>query len=343
MTEASARLIRKELEKKIQFAGIIGNHPELIKNLQLVSQIADTEATIIIYGETGTGKELISHAIHENSRRSNKPFVPLNCGALVESLLESELFGYVKGAFTGADKSKQGWFEYANGGTIFLDEIHAMSPTLQMKLLRVLQTGEFSMVGDREFKKTDVRIIAATNQNLNELVEKGEFREELFYRIDVIDVTLPPLRNRPCDIPLLIDHFLKIFSRQYRKGDLQLSPETKGMLYQYDYPGNIRELRNIVERVVILSENNIINAVCLPKRVAGNVKPKTHFQPSASFKDAKRVALERFEKGYLTDCLEKSKGNISLASRNAGICITHFYSKLKQYNINPHVFKIASK
>jgi transcriptional regulator with GAF, ATPase, and Fis domain len=209
--------LEAELRARCDFEAIVGHHPRLLEILKLVAQIADTDATVLIQGESGTGKELIARALHCNSRRQHHPFVPINCGALPENLLESELFGHVRGAFTGAVKNKLGWFERANGGTIFLDEISKMTPALQAKLLRVLQTGEYSPVGSAEIRHCDVRILAATNKDLQELINAGAFQEDLYYRLNVIDIMLPPLRDRRSDIPVLIQHFLRSLSEKYRK------------------------------------------------------------------------------------------------------------------------------
>ncbi len=330
---------RAKIHKEFQFESIVGNHPKILKVLDVTAQIADTEATVLIYGESGTGKELISRALHENSSRRNNPFVPLNCGAIPDTLLESELFGHAHGAFTGAIKEKQGWFGYANGGTIFLDEIHQMTPSLQIKLLRILQTGEYSLLGRTEFEKTDVRIVAATTRSLQELIEKEIFRDELFYRLNVIDITLPPLRERKSDIPLLIEHFLKMFCSKYEKADLRLSRDAEELLCAYHFPGNIRELRNIIERVVILTRGEIIDSSSFPSRILNRVAPETPENSHSSFKEAKRIAVEKFERGYIVECLKLTKGNVTRAARNAGIHVTHFYSKIKQYDIDPYLFK----
>ncbi len=332
---------RAELDENYQFGSIIGCHPKLIDILNLVAQVADTDATILIYGESGTGKELISRALHENSSRRHKPFVPLNCGALPDHLLESEFFGHLRGAFTGAIREKQGWFGYATGGTILLDEIHALSPAMQMKLLRILQTGEYTPIGSTEFRKSDVRILAATSKNLSDLITREEFREELFYRINVIDITLPPLRERKSDIALLVQHYLRMFAAKYKKGTLQLSPEAKVLLCSYDFPGNIRELRNIIQKIVILATERMIKPENLPDEVVEQDDARESGANSAPFKKAKQIAVEKFERYYITECLRATKGNISHAASQAGIHVTHLHTKLKQYNIDPNLFKIG--
>lgn len=330
---------RARINKEFQFESIIGNHPKILEVIDITAQIADTDATVLIYGESGTGKELISRALHENSSRRKKPFVPLNCGAIPDALLESELFGHVHGAFTGAIKEKQGWFGYADGGTIFLDEIHQMSPSLQTKLLRILQTGEYSLVGSTEFRKASVRIVTATTRSLHELIEKEKFQEELFYRINVIDITLPPLRERKSDIPLLIQHFLKMFCSKYNKGNLNLSQDAEELICAYHFPGNIRELRNIIERAVVLAKGEMIGRSHLPIRILNRGDPETSKSSCSPFKEAKRLAVEKFERAYIIESLKGTKGNISKAARSSGIHVTHFYSKMKYYHINPHLFK----
>ncbi|NIT72171.1 sigma-54-dependent Fis family transcriptional regulator, partial [candidate division KSB1 bacterium] len=240
-----------------RFEAIVGHDPKIVEILKLVSQIANTEATVLIQGESGTGKELIARALHSNGRRKCQPFIPINCGALPENLLESELFGHVRGAFTGAIKNKRGWFACADGGTIFLDEVHEMSPGLQVKLLRVLQTGQYSPVGSTEISTCDMRVIAATTKNLTRMIREDQFRGELYYRLNVIDIKLPPLRDRKCDIALLIQHFLKFFHTKYGKENLRISRDAESLLLSYTYPGNVRELENIIERAVVLAEGRV--------------------------------------------------------------------------------------
>ncbi|MHC4105326.1 MAG: sigma-54 interaction domain-containing protein [Planctomycetota bacterium] len=330
---------RAKLDKECQFAEIVGHHPRIVNILKLIAQVADSGTTILIYGESGTGKELVARALHTNSSRRNKPFVPLNCGALPENLLESELFGHVRGAFTGAVTDRQGWFEYADGGTILLDEIHDMSPALQLKLLRVSQTGEFSPVGSAEFRKSDVRIVAATYRDLKELVEDRKFRDELYYRLNVIDLCLPPLRERKSDLPLLIKHFLNEFGAQYRKERLRLCHKVEELLNQYTYPGNIRELRNIMERCVVLTEGEVIETPSLPANLL--IKDNTHSNNNllSPFQKAKQLTVEQFEQEYITECLRIARGNISKAARSAGMHVANLHAKIKKYDIDPHLFK----
>ena len=244
--------------KTDSFEGIIGNSPEMLKIYNLISRIAPTPASILIYGESGTGKELVAGAIHNLSKVHDKPFIPITCSAIPESLLESELFGHVKGAFTGAISNKVGLFELADGGSIFLDEIGELTPLIQTKLLRVLQERELKRVGGTDIIKVKVRIIAATNKNLEEEIIAGRFREDLFYRLAVVPIRVPPLRERKGDVPLLVDHFLKKYSDKMGKTVQEISSYAMKVLMEYDYPGNVRELENIIERGVALESSNII-------------------------------------------------------------------------------------
>jgi two-component system, NtrC family, response regulator PilR len=240
------------------FENIIGNSPEMLKIYNLITRIAPTPASILIYGESGTGKELVAQAIHNLSKVKNQPFIPITCSAIPESLLESELFGHVKGAFTGAISNKVGLFELADGGSIFLDEIGELTPLIQTKLLRVLQERELKRVGGTEIIKVNVRIIAATNRNLEEEIIQGRFREDLFYRLAVVPIRVPPLRERKGDVPLLVNHFLKKYSEKMEKSVQEISSYAMKVLMEYEYPGNVRELENIIERGVALESSNII-------------------------------------------------------------------------------------
>lgn len=328
-----------ELRGKYQFESIIGHHPKIVELLKLVSQVSNIDATVLIQGESGTGKELVARALHFNSYRNEKPFVPINCGAIPKNLLESELFGHVRGAFTGANKDKIGWFERANGGTIFLDEVSEMSQALQVKLLRVLQSGEYSPVGSSENNFTDVRIIAATNKDLTYLISKEKFRDDLYYRLNIIDINLPPLRERQSDIPILIQHFLNIYSNQYKKENLHLTNKTESLLESYDYPGNVRELENIIQRAVALVEGKQIEPGHLPQNIYSTKKIISSESKISDFKFAKNNMLEKFELDYITECLKSSNGNISQAAKAAGIQYANFYAKVKKYNIEPTLFK----
>ncbi len=331
--------LEAELRARYDFESIVGHHFKLLEILKIVAQVADTDATVLIQGESGTGKELVARALHYNSRRQNHSFVPINCGALPENLLESELFGHVRGAFTGAVTNKSGWFERANGGTIFLDEVSKMTPALQGKLLRVLQTGEYAPVGSAEIRHCAVRIIAASNKDLLELLQAGAFQEDLYYRLNVIDIKLPPLRDRRSDIPVLIQHFLRSLSVKYGKESIRLSQAVEVWLMAYDFPGNIRELENIIQRGLVLAEENSIELHHLPSCVYPGKNALAAKANYSTFKAAKKRAIEKFEREFIVDCLKDTRGNISRAAKSAGINVKNFHTKMAQYDIDPHAFK----
>ncbi len=333
--------LETELRGKYQFEAIISSHPKMMEILRLVSQVADTDAMVLIQGESGTGKELIAQSLHYNSRRCGKPFVPINCGALPENLLESELFGHVRGAFTGAIKDKAGWFECAEGGTIFLDEINDMSPALQARLLRIIQTGEYSRVGSTEFRKSNVRIVTATNKNLLAAVKQGKFREDLYYRLDVINFELPPLRERKSDIPLLIDHFLEVYNKKLDKKIQRLSREAETVLLAYDYPGNIRELENIIQRAVTLAENDIIELKHLPTHFTlcrDVLQKKTK---SINLTEIKRQAAQKAEQEILIECLRATHGHISKTAKMLNVDVGNLHRIIKKHGIDPSSFKAS--
>jgi len=331
--------LESELRSKNDFEAIIGHHPGMVKILKLVTQIADTDATILIRGASGTGKELIAQALHHHSRRRVKPFVPVNCGALPETLIESELFGHVAGAFTGAVKDKPGWFERAEGGSIFLDEISELVPALQVRLLRILQTGEYSRLGSTEIRYCDVRIIAATNRDLARLMKTGKFREDLFYRLNVIEIDLPLLSERKGDIIILARHFAAKFCRQHGKEELGVSPRAESCLMAYDFPGNIRELENIIHRASVLVEGNTIEPHHFPAVVRGETADHGTADRPSSFKAAKERMIESFERDFIVHCLEAAGGNIRSAAREAGLHYKNFYEKMVKRGIDPHEFK----
>lgn len=254
--------------------GVIGDGPAMREVFRITRQVAVTRASVLLVGETGTGKELIARAIHQLSPRADGPYVRVNCGALSESLLESELFGHVKGAFTGAIDNKTGRFEAAHAGTIFLDEISSMSQKLQVKLLRVLQEREFERVGDSRTIRVDTRVVAATNQHLEDEIDAGRFREDLYYRLNVVPIYLPPLRDRREDIPWLVQHFLNKYCQENRREPLEVLPETITCLQQYDWPGNVRELENYIERAVVLCMASVITPELLPPQARGESAPR---------------------------------------------------------------------
>jgi two-component system response regulator AtoC len=314
--------LNKEIDYLKETAGqkfngkIIGNSRKMQDVFEMVNKVADTNASVLIIGESGTGKEGIAASIHNKSGRMDKPFITVNCGAIPETLIESELFGYEKGAFTGASARKIGRFDRAQGGTLFLDEIGELSLPLQVKILRVLQEKEFERVGGSEVIKADVRIVAATNRDLDKMVDKGEFREDLLYRLKVIPIQLPSLRERKEDIPLLVDFFLDKYSREINKGKLYMERETLELLRNYDFPGNIRELENLIERLIILSSGDSIDPSLLPKEVlkGAYANKKELFQlPEEG------INLEQIEESFVKQALEMSKGNQTHAAKLLGL------------------------
>ena len=324
------RRLQGLLEERFDVPNIIAKSPKMCQVLGLISQIAKTESTVFVHGESGTGKELIARAIHLSSHRKEKAFVAVNCAAFPETLLESELFGYEKGAFTGAAQSKKGLLTQAHEGTFFFDEIGDMPPSTQAKILRVLQERQFYPVGGEKPVEVDVRLIVATNKNLEEQVRRGQFREDLFYRIHVIPVFLPPLRERREDIPFLARHFIERFSQQVKKDVVDLTPGAMQKLMLYEWPGNVRELENTIEYAVVMTRKTVITEdLILPTngvRTGGPLKPL-------------RRAKEEFEKTYLIRLLEACEGNVSKTARLAGKHRTDFYDLLKKYELDPAEFK----
>ncbi len=319
-------LLKQQLEDRYRTIEIIGKSPQMREVLETIENISDTNATVLIQGASGTGKEVIARLIHSKSRRRNKAFIAANCAAIPRELLESELFGHEKGAFTGAIYSKKGRFELANGGTLFLDEVAAMSLDIQVHLLRVLQEREFRRVGGSQLIKIDVRVIAASNKNLEEEVKKGNFREDLFYRLNVIPIFLPCLRDRKEDIPLLAEFFLKKYGMESGRGEKKLANETMELLQKYDWPGNVRELENLIERLVILSKGNIIS----PDKLPGSIKKSsTNYFNFYTFDKP----IEEIEKNYISSVLKSNNYNISRAAKILGIERMTLYNKMKKYKI----------
>jgi two-component system response regulator HydG len=330
------RHLETQLDARERFEGMVGASVKMREVFKLVESVSYSSASVLIEGESGTGKELVAKAIHYRSPRKDKSFVVINCSALSETLLESELFGHVKGSFTGAIANKKGLFEVANGGTMFLDEIGEIPLSTQVKLLRVLQEGEVKRVGSNETVHVDVRIVAATNADLQSMMRKGTFREDLYYRLNVISVRLPPLRDRREDIPMLAYHFLKKYNARMGKKVEKISPEALALLQGYKWVGNVRELENVMERAVVLVHGDTVEPAALPANVA-EATP-TGIEDGRSlvnlpYTKAKRLALMSFEKRYLTTLLAKSGGNISRASREAGIDRSNFRRILKRYNL----------
>lgn len=322
------RLLKERLGSQFDRRNIIGRSPSIQKLLETVAQVAISEATVLISGESGTGKELIAGAIHFNSLRKDGPFVKINCAAITETLLESELFGHEKGSFTGAHRKKEGSFYLAHGGSIFLDEISEMSLPMQVKLLRVLQEREITRVGGEDVIKVDVRIIAATNKDLTIEIENGRFREDLYYRLNVVSLKISPLRERQEDIPLLAQHFLGKFAEKNKKDIKGFNPRAMDRLIRYQWPGNIRELMNVVERAVVLSRSEYLDTEDLPPVFQ---EPPAECSPAqALLSDMK---LEDVEKITILNTMEKTGGNKSETARRLGITRKTLHKKLKDYNV----------
>jgi len=319
--------LRKELEGRYQIGDIVSRSPLMDKIFKILPQVAESDSTVLIQGETGTGKELMARAIHNLSHRKDKPFVAINCGALPDTLLESELFGYKAGAFTSATKDKPGSFAIAEGGTILLDEIGDLSEAFQVRLLRVLQEKTYQPLGAIKPVKADVRVIASTNKDLFKLVKNGTFRQDLFYRINVVCLELPPLRNRKEDIPMLIKHFIGLFNRLRGRSVKGISQEALSLLMFHEYPGNIRELENIIEHAFVLSRNEQIDARCLPENVASHVSTKI---VEANMNKSVRLA----EKQVIIDALKRNKYNRIAVARDLGIHKSTLYRKIKKLGIN---------
>lgn len=328
--------LRRVVDENYGLSTIVGKNPRMQQIYELIANVAETDAMVLIRGETGTGKELIARAIHFNSTRKEKEFMKVNCAALTETLLESELFGHEKGAFTGAVKTRIGRFEQASGGTIFLDEIGDISPSTQSKLLRVLQEMEFERVGGNETIKVDVRIISATNKDLEELIKEGMFRADLYYRLNVIPIEVPSLRDRQDDIPLLALHFVKFYAERHNKKIESISPDALNLLLNYDWPGNIRELKNVIERAVIMERGEAISE----STVATYTKPtkdrayQFYINEELPFLTVKKSIVDRFEKEYISKLLAKHNGNISAAAKDANLDYKNYCEKMKKHHLS---------
>jgi len=314
--------LKTQLETKREYRLIVGDSQAMKDVCDTIEQVADSQSTVLIYGETGTGKELVARAIHYNSPRKNKPFISVNCGAMPEGLIENELFGHERGSYTGATGQQEGKFERADGGAIFLDEIGELTTTAQVKLLRVLQEGEFERIGGKTTLHVDVRIVAATNSDLEELVEAGKFREDLFYRINVVDIQLPPLRARREDIHILAHHFLSKYSKVEEKNITGLSEKAMSALMAYSWPGNVRELENVIQRAIVLTKDDVINADVLPKRLIKNGAP------TGSVTIPLGIPVSEVENLIITKTLEITKGNKDLTAQILGLSRRTIYRKL---------------
>jgi two-component system response regulator HydG len=332
-TAVEDKLVRQALNQRFGLGNIVGHDYRMQKMFDLIESVSDTRTTVLVLGESGTGKTMIARAIHQMSQRRDKPFVEVACGAMPDSLLESELFGHVAGAFTGANHDKMGKFLQANGGTIFLDEIGTASQTLQVKLLRVLQDREFEPVGSTKTQKVDVRMILATNIDLEEAVRKGEFRKDLYYRINVVSLTQPPLRERASDIPLLAEHYLQEFISQTGKGITGFSREAMDLLRRYRWPGNVRELINVIERAVVLTKNPVIQASDFPETLRRE-EPENDSQRLGLMANHLKSALASPEKQLIIEALETHGWNRQETSDSLGINRTTLYKKMKKYGIS---------
>lgn len=321
------RQLRQALREKASFSKIIGNSPAFVRVIDLITKVAPTRSTVLLSGESGTGKEIIAEAIHFASPRGEGPLVKINCGALTETLLESELFGHEKGAFTGAYQQRMGRFEMANGGTLFLDEIGEMSMGMQVRLLRVLQDGAFERVGSSKTIQVDVRIIAASNRDLEQEVHQGHFRQDLFYRLNVISIDIPPLRERVEDIPLLAGYLLNKYSGINNKKINGFSSEVHEVLTNYQWPGNVRELENVIERAVSLCQGQTIDLSDLPPRLADSQDRQTHLEIPLG------ISLEEIEQMVIKKTLHRTKGDKKTAARLLGISLSSLYNKLNRQEL----------
>jgi DNA-binding NtrC family response regulator len=331
-------LLRKAVRDQYRLEQLVGASEPIQQVMEFVRKVADSDSTVMIQGESGTGKELVARMLHFNSLRKDRPLVPVNCGAIPENLLESELFGHEKGAFTGATHARMGRFELANGGTIFLDEIGEMSLPLQVKLLRVLQEREFERVGGNRTIHVDVRIVAATNQDLETLVEEKRFRKDLFYRLNVIPIVIPPLRERRSDIPLLIDHFLTRFNQTKHTEISNLAPDALHLLTEYDWPGNIRELENMIERLVVLKKRGVLSIGDLPDKIcrkSSGTELKEQFIRFGEDGINLSREVEQYEKHLIMEALRKANGVTSRAAQLLQLNRTTLVEKLKRKGVDP--------
>lgn len=338
------RRLERQTKDTLEYEGMVGKSKKIQEVFDMIDSVSGTSSTILITGESGTGKEMVANAVHVRSKRANKPFVVINCSAIPETLLESELFGHKRGSFTGAVVDKNGLFEEADGGTIFLDEIGEIPLGVQVKLLRVLQEGEVRPVGGTQSKNVDVRVIAATNKDLFQRVKEGLFREDLYYRLNVINVALPALRDRPEDVALLAYHFLKKYSERVGKNVEKISVDALQALQNYKWVGNVRELENVIERAVVLANSDSVRATDLPPRVLGEVFYVTEEMSDANlsafnYQEAKEKALYSFNRSYIINLLKQSNGNLSSAAGKAGMDRSNFKKIIKKFGIDLKEFK----
>lgn len=336
------RNLREEVDKRYAFGNIIGKSQKMQAIYDLIRRVSATDAKVFITGETGVGKGLVAKAIHFNSARKNKPFVSINCGALAETLLETELFGHEKGAFTGAIRRKAGKFEYAQGGTLFLDEVGDISPGMQVRLLRVLQEKKVERVGGNQPIDVDVRLLSATNRDIKEKIRCGEFRTDLYYRLNVVPIHIPSLRERIEDIPLLVQHFIRVFNKALNKNIKEISVQAMNQMIKYHWPGNIRELENVLERAFVTTDGDTIDTVVFSQNphdaTAG--EPLFDVDIDIPFMAARSVVLSRFEKAYLFEALKRYKGNVSKAAIETGINPRTLWRKIRSYGLDYTRFRL---
>ena len=336
------RRLQEQIASTQERFGFVGKSSKIMKILELMNRVADTDVTVLIRGESGTGKEVAARALHRMSRRSSKKMITVNCPALPEHILESELFGYAKGAFTGANKDKMGLFLAANGSSILLDEIADIPLSIQTKLLRVLQEKEIRPLGTTSPIKVDVRVIASTNQDLEEKIAQGTFREDLFYRLNVVSITMPSLKEISEDIPLLAQHFLEQYSREYGKEGLEFAPESIRCLMQREWKGNVRQLQNAVKRAVLLASENIIWPTDIPMENGKGKAGQVITMPCVShlpYKKAKEEIVGRFSVAYLTKALQESRGNVTAAARKCGLERQSLQRLLRKHKLDPSSFR----
>ena len=332
--------LRGEIQSKYRFENMVGNSQKMQEIYRLIAKVAPTPSTVLITGESGTGKELVARAIHYHSQRKDRQFIPVDCAVLSENLLESELFGHVKGSFTGAIVTKPGLFQVADGGSLFLDEIGNISLAMQSKLLRVIQEREFTPVGGTKLKKVDIRLIAATNKNLQERIKEGTFREDLFYRLNIVPIHLPPLRERQEDIPPLVQHFLLKYCQEMGKNPKRISPAVLEMLTRYTWPGNIRELENVIERAVIMSDEEEILPQNFPFPLQDNEEGLFFHVPqnSEELRELKKhlrdKAVEEAERLFVLGALTRNDWNVTRSSKDVGMLRQNFQALMRKYHIH---------
>jgi len=331
--------ITKKLWKYSQYGDIIGTSNEMKKIFELIKKVAKSDSTVLITGESGTGKELIARAIYSRSHRAKKPFMPIDCTALPETLLESELFGHVKGSFTGAILTKPGLLEIANGGTLFLDEIGNMNLYIQGKLLRVIQEREFTPVGGTVRKKVDIRIITSTNRNLEKMIEEGKFRKDLFYRLNIVPIYVPPIRERKSDIPTLVYYFIDKFNKKSSKNTISISPNAMKLFTEYEWPGNVRELENIIERLIVTSNGDAIHSEHLPSNIYHDRKiveqvPKNNEELKHIKRAAKEKLFREIERNFILESLKRYNWNITRAAKDVGLQRSNFQAMMKKNEIS---------